>query len=218
MGTNNLIAARYYFWLPNRVKRKDIVDWEHTKMHIEPETGFSRVARLVLQSDRLGTVPLLFQVGGRILVHETLRATLEAEGIRGLAFAPLDMAYSPYDALRILAMQRQLQEHPDDWALWYELSRGLTASGKYDEALDALEHVLALNPTYAEAWHQRGRTLHQMGRLQEALEALQQAITLDPLNWAWRERCQILQEQGRNEEALACAEHLVVIKDKAYFS
>ncbi len=94
-------------------------------MHIEPETGFSHVAQLVLKSEHLGTLPLLFRTTGGLLIHDTLRATLEVEGISGLASAPLDMALYPSSAVRILAKQRQLQEHPDDWMLWYELGRGL---------------------------------------------------------------------------------------------
>ncbi len=218
VGTDHPIAARYSFWLPNWLRTEGIVDWERSTMHIDPETGITRIARLVLLNESLGTLPLLFQLGGDMLVHDTLRAILEVERIRGIVFASLETASNPYGAIKMLEMKRLLQEQPGDWMLWYDLSRVLTALSKYEEALDALDHVVALNAIYAEAWHQRGRTLHQMGRLPEALEALQQVIALDPLSWAWRERCQILQEQGRKEEVLACAEHLVEIKDKAYFS
>ena len=217
-GTDHPVSDRYFFWLPKRIRSEEVVDWERSEVRTDAETGFRRMAKLVLKAEAEATAPLLFETAGGCLVHDTLRTRMEAAGIRGILFAPLDTASNPYAGVKMVETKRYLQAHPDDWQQQVELSRVLKAFHRYNEALEALDHALTLKPDDADTWYKRGQILYRLGRLQEALKALKQAIVLDHESWAWKEYSSVLRDLGCYEEALASAQQLVQVKDKAYLA
>jgi tetratricopeptide (TPR) repeat protein len=146
---------------------------------------------------------------GKYLVHEKLRAVLEAAHLTGIAFAPLDSASMPYEGLKRVEFEGLLQKHPDDWERWCQLSSTFALAHRYEDALEPLNRALALKPDLEEAWRKRGRILFTLGHLQDALEALKRAIELEPQSRAWYEYSAVLRALGRQEEALASAQHLV---------
>jgi tetratricopeptide (TPR) repeat protein len=216
--TEQSIPARYFFWLPKWVKSEEIIDQKRSEIWVDAETGFSQLATLALKPESEATAPLLFRTAGGCLIHDKLRTNLEAAGINGILFAPLDTVSSPYSGIKLEKVRQHLHAQPDDRETWSELSRLLIKLHRYEEALAALDHVLALNTQDADAWYKRGQLLYRLGRLPEALAALKQAIELDMQSWAWKEYSQVLRELGRTEEALASAQQLVASKDKAYLS
>jgi Flp pilus assembly protein TadD len=49
-----------------------------------------------------------------------------------------------------------------------------------DEALEALDKSIELNPDNAEAWHWKGEALYNLERNAEARKALEKAIKIEP--------------------------------------
>src|SRR5947207_1891238 len=67
---------------------------------------------------------------------------------------------------------------------WYRKSLSLSGLNRYEEALEALDHALALDPQDAYSWYRKSLSLSILDRDEEALEALDHALTLDPNNAA----------------------------------
>jgi tetratricopeptide (TPR) repeat protein len=85
-----------------------------------------------------------------------------------------------YDRVLELAhrVARKLPESPDPWSL---IADAHSIVGNFDEALAAIEHGIALQPT-SRLYHSKGIALVRAARAQEGLAALEHALTLDPHN------------------------------------
>ena len=53
------------------------------------------------------------------------------------------------------------------------------ATGAYDEAIDALDQALRINPSYEQAYYQKGLIYEEWDRRKEALEAYQKAVEIN---------------------------------------
>ena len=76
-------------------------------------------------------------------------------------------------------------EHGDSDA-WCGRGIALYISGRYEEALQACDKALELNPDNSKAWSNKGKVLRCLGRSEDALQAFDKAIELDPndsKNW-----------------------------------
>ncbi len=93
---------------------------------------------------------------------------------------------------------------------WYKRGQEMYENGSYQEALEAYDEGLKMNPQNASAWHYRGMALASMGRgveanrsLQKAMVYLDQMLLVDPKDpealWLRAEGVDLL---GRSEEAL----------------
>lgn len=72
-----------------------------------------------------------------------------------------------------------------------------------DEALQAFDKAIQLDPNNAEAWSAKGAALVQLGRPDEALQALDKAMLLNPyLADPWSIKGGTLYRLGRPNEAL----------------
>jgi|SRR5450759_220570 len=60
------------------------------------------------------------------------------------------------------------------------LSSPLYALGRKDEALDACEKALEIDPKYINAWYNKSIVLSDLGRKDEALEAYEKALEINP--------------------------------------
>lgn len=207
--TGQLINAPYFFWIPQWID--NAIDWERSEEWIDLETGTRRLTKLVVTAECEAQAPLLFQPkgSGSYLVHDRLRERLEEAKIRGIAFAPLDAVFMPYEGLKKLELERIVRERPDDWTSWSQLSSTLSLLKRYQAALEALERALALKPDFEKAWRQRGRLLYKLGYLQDAREAFKRVLALNPESRAWEEYSVVLSALGLHDEALASAEHAV---------
>ncbi len=214
--TGKPLAEHYFFWIPQWIE--DAVDWEHSEVWINPETGKRHFTKLILTAACEIAAPPLFQSAetGRYFVHDRVRIRLQAAaGLTGVGFAPLDAAYLPLLGIRRLELEHLLQEHPDDVKRWCDLSDLLEQLRRYHAALEAIDRALILKSDLARAWWTRGHLLRELGRPQEALEAFKQTVRIDPQSGAWQEYSAVLRELGSAEEALAIAERLVQVRSKA---
>ena len=77
----------------------------------------------------------------------------------------------------------------------------LQMQGRYEEALEAFDHVLELDPHEARALHAKGDIFDLMGRFEDAVESYTKALEYDPFNAeTWYNRGVTLGKMGREKE------------------
>lgn len=216
--TEQEIPSRYFYWIPQWIE--GTIDWERSEEWVIPETGTRHLTKLVLTEATILKAPMLFQTRERgfYLIHEKLRAQLEAVLIAGMAFASLDTVYLPQEGVKKALLERVLTEHPEDSNSWYELSNTYVLLHRYQEAHVVLDRAIACRPDFEEAWYRQGVILHTLGQLQNASKALRRAIELNPLSKAWIEYSAVLRDMGRYQEALEMAEQGVQIWNQTSLS
>ena len=90
------------------------------------------------------------------------------------------------------------------------LGNALDALKRDQEALDAYEQAIDLDPKYARAYNNKGNALRDLKRDQEALDAFEQAIDLDPkYALAYTNKGNALRNLKRDQEALAAYEQAI---------
>ncbi len=83
----------------------------------------------------------------------------------------------------------------------------LTELGHLDEALEAYNRAIVLQPDYAWAWARKGRTLRLLSRFADALVCYDRALEIQPrYAFAWNGKGIVLERMGQLEQALACYE------------
>ena len=58
------------------------------------------------------------------------------------------------------------------------MGNAFQAQGRLDDALEAYNKVLSINPDYAEAYNNLGNAFQAQGRLDDALEAYIEALSI----------------------------------------
>lgn len=86
---------------------------------------------------------------------------------------------------------------------WLDKGNALRKMGMYDEAINAYNRAIDLNPELAEPWYNNGVALFDQGRYNESIEAYDRAIDLNP-KWAlpWYGKGKSLDQLGLHEDAL----------------
>jgi tetratricopeptide (TPR) repeat protein len=91
-------------------------------------------------------------------------------------------------------------------------ARQLVQTQNLTEALNALERVLQIAPTFTDALILKGQILGTSGRFQEALAAIQQAVQADPNNaLAWSMLAALLANLGQFQEALSAIDRSLAL-------
>ncbi|MEO9028848.1 MAG: tetratricopeptide repeat protein [Ktedonobacteraceae bacterium] len=90
---------------------------------------------------------------------------------------------------------------------WLNEGNALYNLKRYEEALDAYNRAIALDPNFANAYNNKGAALNGLKRYEEALDAYNRAIALDP-NFAnaYHNKGIALRNLKRPEEARAAFE------------
>jgi len=98
---------------------------------------------------------------------------------------------------------------------WYNKGLALKEQGKYDEAIQAYDEAIRLDPNYAEAWYKKGNALIGQGKYDEAIQAYDEAIRLDP-NYAkaWYNKGTALYSQGKYDEAIEAYDEAIRLDPK----
>ena len=87
---------------------------------------------------------------------------------------------------------------------WLNQGAALRAEGKYDDALEAFEKSIELNPENSLPWYYKGIIYSDQMKYDEALQSIEKAIELNPqLDIAWYNKGSVLKELGRDSEAVA---------------
>ena len=86
---------------------------------------------------------------------------------------------------------------------WDDRAEDLWTLDRGQEALDAYERAIQLDPQSPEAWNGRDQVLEGLGRSDEAIESLERAVELDPDAFYFTVLGDALARLGRHEEALA---------------
>lgn len=67
-----------------------------------------------------------------------------------------------------------------DAAEWNTKGETDHVMGRYDEAVNAFDQAISLDPLYGEAWRNRGLSLSLLNRTTESEESFQKALSIDP--------------------------------------
>ncbi|MCP4249674.1 MAG: protein kinase [bacterium] len=106
-----------------------------------------------------------------------------------------------YQAMRIDA-ERARTIRPDDARAWYNLGTALHKLKEHDDAVETLEHSVALNGQDASAWYNLGMAAEAASNADRAQEAFERAVDLDADHpWAAYRLGRILFKQDRWSEA-----------------
>jgi len=98
----------------------------------------------------------------------------------------------------------------NDVITWTAKGNALYYQAKYDEALQAYEKAIELDPNSANAWTGKGNALAYLARYDESLQAYEKAIELNPnFSYAWTGKGTALAYLAKYDEALQAYEKAI---------
>lgn len=115
--------------------------------------------------------------------------------------------------------QQTVEEHPESYIGWTNLSETLLETGQYQGALKAAEKALKIHSQYAPAWVMKARALNGLNppRPEEGIAACNRAISFDPnLAIAYLQKGLILYDQERGQESLIEFDRALMIDSNSY--
>jgi tetratricopeptide (TPR) repeat protein len=96
--------------------------------------------------------------------------------------------------------------------LWFNKGFALNDLGKYNEAIQAFDKVIEINPSNTYAWNNKGYALINLNKNEEGLLACEKALEIDPNNAvAWNNKVWALNNLRRYEEGLRACEKALEI-------
>jgi 3D (Asp-Asp-Asp) domain-containing protein len=105
--------------------------------------------------------------------------------------------FAAVDVLQVGTSQLDPQSNVElyDADYWAQRAYDLQQQNRWEEALQALENSIGLDPDNSEVWRNKGVTLYFLGRYDEAIQATERAIEIDPRNTnAVNQRDQFIQQ------------------------
>ncbi len=91
-----------------------------------------------------------------------------------------------------------LSSERNDRSLWHNKGLVLYKLGRYQEAVNAYDEALTIDPDYVPSLLNKGSALHKLGRYQEAVNAYDEVLSRDPNRvTAWYNKGLALGELGR---------------------
>jgi tetratricopeptide (TPR) repeat protein len=98
---------------------------------------------------------------------------------------------------------------------WVDQSLALYNQGKYDEAIQACEKAIELDPKYAMPWNNKGAALMEKGRYDDAVKAYDKAIEIDPeYKWAWANKGLALADLRKYNESIEAYDKAIELDSK----
>ena len=94
--------------------------------------------------------------------------------------------------------------------VWFNKGFALSSLGRHNEALQAYNRAIEIDPQVAVAWNNKGNALDDLGKYDEAIAAFNEAIRLDPkFAEAWSNKGIALIGQGKHDEAIKCFDEAI---------
>jgi len=101
----------------------------------------------------------------------------------------------------------------DNYIAHNNLGAAYGSLGRYQEAIDAYNQTIRINPAYADAYYNLGVAYVTVGRYQEAIEASKQAIRIKPdYAEAYNNLGVAYSELGRHQDAMEAYQQAIRIK------
>ncbi len=92
---------------------------------------------------------------------------------------------------------------PPQAGLWYHYGTLHHSIGEFQEATEAYQQAVKLQPDFFEAWYQLHLTLQAQGKIPEQIQALQEAVRLKPQSASvWNALSEAYASTGKNAEAI----------------
>jgi tetratricopeptide (TPR) repeat protein len=106
-----------------------------------------------------------------------------------------------------------------DAAEWLSASYSLSNLNRYEEAIEACDRALTIDPNVAATWNNRGNALLNLKRYAEAIEACDRALAIDQ-NYepAWVTKGNALYNLKRYEEAIQAYDRALAIDQNFVFA
>lgn len=87
---------------------------------------------------------------------------------------------------RIEVFREMLASQPDDAMIWYGLASEYTKLANWDLAVEALNNVIRINPSYTAAYQMLGSALMSQGNAKEACAIWHRGIEVAESTGAWK--------------------------------
>jgi len=98
---------------------------------------------------------------------------------------------------------------------WLNQGIALGSLGKYDEAIQAFDKAIEINPQYEAAWYLKGAALNRWGMYSDAVQAYDKVIEINPRNEsAWHGKGITLGNLGKYDEAVQAFDKAIEINPK----
>lgn len=99
---------------------------------------------------------------------------------------------------------------------WLNQGIALGSLGKYDEAIQAFNKAIEINPQYEAAWYLKGAALNGLGMYNDAIQAYDNVIEINPLNEsAWHGKGITLGNLGKYDEAVQAFNKAIEINPRS---
>ena len=185
-GTTNDEAYRYYMQGRNLINQRNPAEVrraaENFQEAIRLDPNFAQAYAGLANAYTLGDTPKAKEAIQKALeLDNNLAEAYAVRGIMNLSYE-YDFTAAERDVRRALELEPE-----NDWALWV-LSMILADTGRFDEALKAIETAQELVPGTAVYERDRGRILYCGRRYDEAILQLKRAIELKRdfhSAWSW---------------------------------
>jgi uncharacterized protein HemY len=89
---------------------------------------------------------------------------------------------------RIDVFRQMARDQPDDVMIWYGLGSEYVKLERWSEAVEALRHVLRLNPDYTAAYQMLGSALLHQGEREQARRVWTDGVEAANRTGAWKAR------------------------------
>ena len=145
---------------------------------------------------------------------ETLKNELKKNlaGVKGVSSTPVALIYALLPAVLLITLSvisafpvLEGMTFSEAMSVSIHLREGseFMNEGKYEEALEALDKALEVNPEYVEVLSAKGGLLMELGRYEEAVSVYDKATQVEPENaMLWNKKGKVLIELERYEEAV----------------
>jgi tetratricopeptide (TPR) repeat protein len=95
---------------------------------------------------------------------------------------------------------------------WNKEGVDLNSLGKYDEAIEAFDKAIEIDPHSSLAWYNKGNALYSLNKLDGAVKAYDKSIEINPkYPMAWNNKGVVLDNLNKHEEAIKAFDKAIEI-------